>query len=56
MGSRKSTLKWLRKKGNDVFEQLCIFCGKSQSKVGLMIQGDLASICSECVTQAYCGL
>lgn len=42
-----------KKKGNDVFEQLCIFCGKPQSKVGLMIQGDLASICSECVTQAY---
>ncbi|MBK8955945.1 MAG: ATP-dependent Clp protease ATP-binding subunit ClpX [Saprospiraceae bacterium] len=42
-----------KKKNNDPFDQICIFCGKPQSKVELMIQGDLASICSECVTQAY---
>lgn len=42
-----------KKKGDLGLDALCIFCGKKQNEVRVLVQGELASICDACVLAAY---
>lgn len=42
-----------KKRGDLGLDALCIFCGKKQNEVRVLVQGELASICDACVLAAY---
>ncbi|HEX5625042.1 MAG TPA: ATP-dependent Clp protease ATP-binding subunit ClpX [Saprospiraceae bacterium] len=42
-----------RKKKENGTDETCVFCGKKQEEVGILVQGVEASICDACIVQAY---
>ena len=42
-----------KKKSDSNPEESCVFCGKKQTEVSILVQGENASICEACIMHAY---
>lgn len=42
-----------KKKSESPSEEYCVFCGKKQDEVSILVQGENASICESCILHAF---
>lgn len=42
-----------KKRADSLQDETCVFCGKNQSEVGILVQGENASICDVCIFHAH---
>ncbi len=42
-----------KKKSSDLLEEMCILCGRTGLESGILVQGEMASVCEHCVRHAY---
>jgi len=42
-----------KKRSDSLQDETCVFCGKTQLEVGILVQGENASICDVCILHAH---